>query len=63
MGSRCGQLCVPRGFLDTLTLAYLVLTVMTLSENPEKMLLNTFFKKSEDPLLHWRKVVFIMVGD
>lgn len=40
----------------------LMLTVMIQSENQEEMLLNTFFKKSEDQLLHWRKIVF-MVGD
>ena len=30
----------------------LMLTVMALSENQEKVLLNTFFKRSEDQLLH-----------
>lgn len=39
----------------------LMLTVMARSQNQEKVLLNTFFKKSEAQLLHWRKIVF-MVG-
>lgn len=40
----------------------LMLTVKILSENQEKMLFSTFLKKKlEDRLLHWRKIVFIMI--